>query len=239
MADSRLIVALDVKTDEEAIALVEKLGDSVCHYKVGMELFYRSGGNIVRRLRAMGKEVFLDLKLHDIGNTVAEGLVSLLPLGMTMMNVHASGGFSMMKAAVTRLREAAAEMQVQVPKLIAVTVLTSIGTEEWVRLGETEAIENHVVRLAKLAKEAGLDGVVASPYESAAIRQACGDDFLIVTPGIRPAGSSIDDQNRIATPASAIANGSTHIVVGRPVRTAADPVAAAESIIKEMEGVQK
>lgn len=238
MADSRLIVALDVKTDEEAIALVEKLGDFVCHYKVGMELFYRSGGNIVRRLRDMGKEVFLDLKLHDIGNTVAEGLVSLLPLGMTMVNVHASGGCAMMKAAADRLREAAAEMKVERPKLIAVTVLTSIGTRDWIEMGETESIEHHVVRLARLAKEAGLDGVVASPYEAGAIREVCGDDFLIVTPGIRPAGAPLDDQNRIATPDLAIANGATHIVVGRPIRTAADPVAAVENIIKTMEGAK-
>ena len=236
-ADDRLIVALDVHTMADVEQLVQKLGDTVSYYKVGMELFYSVGPVVVRWLSQQGKKVFLDLKLHDIPNTVAGGLCSLMDLGASIVNVHASGGYTMMKTAAERLHAAAAERGIECPKIIAITVLTSISQEEWNGTGQTRAIEDSVLTLARLTKSAGLDGVVASPREAAAIRQACGPDFLIVTPGVRPAGSDVNDQTRIATPAAAIRNGASHIVVGRPIRMADDPQAAAEAIIAEMAGV--
>jgi len=238
MADNRLIVALDVRTMQEVKDLVTDLGDAVSYYKVGMELYYSVGKEVITYLAEKKKAVFLDLKLHDIPNTVAEGLCSLLPLGVTMFNVHAGGGFTMMHEAAVRVKKCAEALGLTPPKLIAVTILTSIGEEDWQGLGYTCTISEQVVRLAKLAKSAGLDGVVASPQEAELIREACGPDFLIVTPGVRPAGASIDDQSRIATPAAALANGATHLVVGRPIRAAANPYEAAQNIIAEMEKVK-
>lgn len=237
-ADDRLIAALDFHTMADVKALVETLGDSVSYYKVGMELFYSVGGEVVRYLREKDKHVFLDLKLHDIPNTVAGGLCSLMNLGADILNVHASGGYTMMKTAADRLRAEAEKQGVPCPKLIAITVLTSINQEDWDGVGQTLPIKDAVVRLAKLAKSAGLDGVVASPQEAALIREACGEDFLIVTPGVRPAGSAVNDQSRIATPATALKNGASHLVIGRPIRAAADPKAAVEAILKEMETVK-
>ena len=238
MADNRLIVALDFHKFDDVKALVEKLGVSVSFYKVGMELFYSEGAQTVAYLKEQGKHVFLDLKLHDIPNTAAEGLCSLMFQGADILNVHASGGYTMMKTAADRLHKLAEEQGVKCPKLIAVTILTSINEEDWAGLGMQCSIREQVVRLAKLAKSAGLDGVVASPKEASAIREACGDGFMIVTPGVRPAGASVDDQSRIATPAAALQNGSTHLVVGRPIRAAANPKEAAEKIIAEMESVK-
>lgn len=238
MADDRLIVALDFHNIKDVIRLVDKLGDSVSFYKVGMELFYSAGRHVLPYLKAKDKKVFLDLKLHDIPNTAAEGLCSLMFKGVDILNVHASGGYTMMKTAVDRVHALAEEKGMPCPKLIAVTILTSINEEDWKGLGMECTILEQVVRLAKLAKSAGMDGVVASPKEAAAIREACGEDFLIITPGVRPAGASADDQSRIATPAMALANGATHLVIGRPIRSAADPVAAAEMICKEMESVK-
>ncbi|MFC2336724.1 MAG: orotidine-5'-phosphate decarboxylase [Negativicutes bacterium] len=237
MADNRLIVALDVRSLDEAKKLVETLGETVNFYKVGMELFYRVGSSVLRYLTAQGKEVFLDLKLHDIPNTVAEGLCSLMEEKVSLLNVHASGGYTMMKTAAKRLREEAARRGVFAPKIVAVTVLTSLGEAEWREMGQTEPIAEKVVRLAKLAQRAGLDGVVASPQEAAAIRRACGNDFIIVTPGIRPLEANPDDQSRVASPAEALRNGATHLVVGRPIRTADNPRAAAQAILEEMRGV--
>lgn len=236
MADRRLIVALDVRSLEEAKKLVETLGETVNFYKVGMELFYRVGSSVLRYLTAQGKEVFLDLKLHDIPNTVAEGLCSLMEEKVSLLNVHASGGYTMMKTAAKRLREEAVRRGVFAPKIVAVTVLTSLGEAEWREMGQTEPIAEKVVRLAKLAQRAGLDGVVASPQEAAAIRRACGNDFIIVTPGIRPLEATPDDQSRVASPAEALRNGATHLVVGRPIRTADNPRAAAQAILEEMRG---
>ena len=236
-ADDRLIVALDVHTMADVEQLVQKLGDTVSYYKVGMELFYSVGPDVVRWLSQQGKKVFLDLKLHDIPNTVAGGLCSLMDLGASIVNVHASGGYTMMKTAAERLHAAAQQRGIECPKIIAITVLTSISQEEWNGTGQTRDIEDSVLTLARLTKSAGLDGVVASPREAAAIRQACGPDFLIVTPGVRPAGSAVNDQTRIATPAAAIRNGASHIVVGRPIRMADDPQIAAAAIIAEMAGV--
>jgi len=238
MADNRLIVALDFHTLADVKAFVEKLGDTVSYYKVGMELFYSVGTDVICYLREAKKEIFLDLKLHDIPNTTAEGLCSLMRLGATILDVHASGGYTMMKTAADRVRSEAAALGIVRPKLLAITVLTSIDQADWSGLGQTTGIQEQVVRLAKLAQKAGMDGVVASPMEAAAIRQACGSAFMIVTPGVRPAGASVDDQSRIATPAQALENGASHLVIGRPIRTAQDPVAAARKIVEEM-GVVK
>ena len=234
MADNRLIVALDFHTLEDVKAFVEKLGDDVSFYKVGMELFYSVGVPVIDYLREAKKEIFLDLKLHDIPNTTAEGLCSLMRLGATILNVHASGGYTMMKTAADALKKEAASLGIQRPKLIAVTILTSIDQTDWTGMGNSSEIASQVVRLAKLAKAAGLDGVVASPKEAAVIREACGDGFLIVTPGVRPSGSASDDQSRIATPAKALKDGASHLVVGRPIRAVVDPLAAAKEIIEEM-----
>ena len=238
MHDERLISALDFHTADDAKRLVDQLGDSVNFYKVGMELFYSVGSDIVRWLKAQNKKVFLDLKLHDIPNTVAEGLCSLLELRVDILNLHASGGFSMMKTAADKLKLRAEQLGVERPKLIAITVLTSINEDEWQELGWQSNMTSQAVRLARLALKAGLDGVVASPKEAQSIREACGEDFLIVTPGIRPAGASIDDQSRIATPAAALENGANFLVIGRPIRAAKDPKAAALKIIEEMNGVE-
>ena len=235
--DDRLIVALDFPTMEQAKAVVLELGDNVSHYKVGMELYYAAGSEMIRFLKGHNKQVFLDLKLQDIPNTVAGALAVLTGLGADMMNVHAVGGKKMMQEAVKSVREAAAKLGRPAPKLIAVNILTSMDNEQFGDLNYKNTIAEQVIALAKLAQEAGMDGVVASPQEAAGIRSACGPEFLIVTPGVRPAGASIDDQSRIATPAGAFKNGSSHIVVGRPITKAEDKIAAAQSIVAEIRGV--
>ena len=237
MADDRLIAALDVHTRSEAEVLVQRLGESVGYYKVGMELFYALGGDMVLWLKGAGKKVFLDLKLHDIPNTAANGLCSLLRLRPDILNVHTAGGLRMMKAGAEALHREAEAQGIPCPKLIGVTVLTSMDAEDWRGLGHTGTIADAVLRRAQLAQEAGLDGVVASPAETAEIRRTCGDDFLIVTPGIRPAGVGNDDQRRVMTPAGAIRAGASQIVVGRAISGASDPRAAAELILKEMEDI--
>ena len=237
MTDERLIAALDVPTRDDAERLVERLGTSVSYYKVGMELFYALGGDIVAWLKEREKKVFLDLKLHDIPNTVGNGLCSLLRLRPDILNVHTAGGLRMMQTASEALHHAADQAGIPCPKLIGVTVLTSMDAEDWAGLGHTGTIADAVLRRAKLAQEAGLDGVVASPAETAEIRRVCGDDFLIVTPGIRPAGASHDDQRRVMTPAGAIRAGASQIVVGRAIYAAENPRAAAEEILREMEAV--
>lgn len=234
MSDDRLIVALDFPTMEQAVACVEECGDAVSHYKVGMELFYAAGAPMITYLKNQGKHIFLDLKLQDIPNTVAHALMVLSDLGADMMNVHAVGGKKMMAEAVKAVREAAEKAGRPAPKLIAVTILTSMDNEQYADLNYKNTIAEQVISLAKLAKEAGMDGVVASPQEAAGIREACGPDFLIVTPGVRPAGASLDDQSRVATPAGAFKNGSSHIVVGRPITKAENRKAAAEAIVNEI-----
>ncbi|MBD3879449.1 MAG: orotidine-5'-phosphate decarboxylase [Quinella sp. 1Q5] len=231
MADERLIVALDVHTFDDVKKLVGELGDSVSFYKVGMELFYSVGAGVVEWLKTQDKKVFLDLKLHDIPNTVAGGLCSLMNLGANILNIHASGGLTMMKTAAEALHKKSERLGVERPKLIAVTVLTSISQAEW--CGALK-ISEQVIEFAKQAKAAGLDGVVASPQEASLIREACGENFLIVTPGIRPAGADINDQQRISTPAAALANGATHLVIGRPIRAAKSPREAALKILAEI-----
>ena len=233
--DKRLIVAIDVDTMEKVQQLVETLGDSVSYYKVGMELFYSIGSEVITYLSKQGKDVFLDLKLHDIPNTVVKSLAALTGMpGITMLNVHASGGQAMMTAAATSVKNKAIAMGIQAPKLIGVTVLTSINDDEWQALGYDMDLSAQVVHLAMLAKKSGLDGVVASPQEAVKIREACGKEFIIVTPGIRPAGAAINDQSRIATPGGALANGAHHLVIGRPITAAQNPRQAVEVILEEM-----
>ena len=235
--DNRLIVALDFSTMEEAIQLVLELGDNVSYYKVGMELYYSAGAPMITFLKNQGNNVFLDLKLQDIPNTVAKSLSVLTALGADMMNVHAVGGGKMMEEAVISVKETALKLGRTTPKLIAVTVLTSMDNAQWSELNYAKPIGQQVVELAKLAQKSGMDGVVASPQEATSIRKACGDNFLIVTPGVRPAGSAVNDQSRIATPMWAMKNGSTHIVVGRPITQAADKILAAQNIVAEIRGV--
>lgn len=235
-ARDRLITALDFPTFDRAKALVEELGDAVTFYKVGMELFYGAGPDIIRYLKDKDKKVFLDLKLQDIPNTVAHSLAVLTRLGADIMNVHAVGGPKMMAEGMKAVKEASAELGRPAPKLIAVTVLTSMDEAQWKPLNYAKPIGEEVLDLAALTKESGLDGVVASPREAAGIREKCGKDFLIVTPGVRPAWAATNDQSRIATPAAAIGNGSTHLVVGRPITQAENKQEAVRKILEEMEG---
>ncbi|HIU64165.1 MAG TPA: orotidine-5'-phosphate decarboxylase [Candidatus Avacidaminococcus intestinavium] len=236
-SDERVIVALDYSNEQTALETVHELGDSAIYYKVGMELYYTAGNEIIKALKKLNKKVFLDLKLHDIPNTVAKSLGVLTALGVDMLNVHAGGGLVMMSRAAEEVRAAAQRLNLTPPKVIAVTVLTSIDEKEWDNLHYQHDIKKQVVELALLAKRAGLDGVVASPQEASAIRQACGNDFLIVTPGVRPEGAAANDQSRIATPLGAILSGATHLVVGRPITQAKDKEAAARSVVAEIRGI--
>ncbi|WP_277302041.1 orotidine-5'-phosphate decarboxylase [Veillonella caviae] len=239
MADDRLIVALDVSTMNAMKSIVSSLGDSVSFYKVGMELFYAEGDQTVRYLQDQGKHVFLDLKLHDIPNTVAHGVSSLTRLGANLITIHGQGGPIMMKVAAQAARESAEQLGIERPKLLAITVLTSFDDEAWTSIGGQLPISDQVIRLAKLAKESGMDGVVCSALEAKMIREACGPDFLIVTPGIRPSFAATNDQKRIATPASALADGASRLVIGRPITQAANPQEAVRLIIEEMESLSK
>lgn len=235
MADERLIVALDFNNLDDAKNLVKELGDDVVFYKVGMELFYNVGASAVTWLKEQNKKVFLDLKLFDIPNTVAGGLCSLMNLGVDILNVHASGGFDMMETAAIALHAESNRLNIPCPKLIAVTVLTSLDKTDWDGMGYDKIdMAQQSLHFAKLAQFAGLDGVVTSPQEAKSIREACGDDFLIITPGIRPIGSDIDDQTRISLPKYAIDAGSNYLVVGRPIRSADNPRQAALNILEEI-----
>lgn len=239
MADDRLIVALDVSTMDAMKSIVSSLGDSVSFYKVGMELFYAEGDQTVRYLQEHGKHVFLDLKLHDIPNTVAHGVSSLTRLGANLITIHGQGGPIMMKAAAEAARESAEKLGIERPKLLAITVLTSFDDESWTSIGGQLPIADQVIRLAKLAKESGMDGVVCSALEAKMIREACGPDFLIVTPGIRPSFAATNDQKRIAKPSSALQDGASRLVIGRPITQAEHPQEAVRLIIEEMESVSK
>ena len=236
-AGEKLIVALDVKTLDEAALMVKKLGTAVRIFKVGMGLFTAYGPDAVKMVHDKGAKVFLDLKFHDIPNTVAHAVRSASKLGVFMMNIHAMGGSEMMSAASSAAAEAAAAASPgNRPILLGVTVLTSMDQASIGEIGVDRKIEEEVIALARLAKDAGLDGVVASPNETPLIRQNLGKDFIIVTPGIRPAGAEKSDQKRTMAPDGAIRAGADYIVVGRPVIEAKDPISAAKSIIKEMEG---
>ena len=228
-ARDRLIVALDVPSAAEAQKIVAALGESISTYKVGKQLFTAAGPAVVRELVGAGRKVFLDLKFHDIPSTVAAAVRAASELGVSMLTVHASGGSKMLKGAV----EAAAEAK-HPPLVLAVTVLTSFGDADLKDIGVASGAQEQVLRLASLARKAGCGGVVASAREAKAIRQELGPDFAIVTPGVRPAGGSKDDQARVATPSEAMAAGATHIVVGRPITGARDPAAAARAILEEI-----
>jgi orotidine-5'-phosphate decarboxylase len=226
----RLIVALDVASEEKARALVHSLGDSVGFYKVGKELFTLSGPGLVRDLVASGKKVFLDLKFHDIPNTVAGAVRGAAALGVSLLTVHASGGSKMLKAAA----EAAAQSSSK-PTVLAVTVLTSMTALDLSEIGIPGSVEDQVLRLAGIALNAGCGGLVASAHEAASLRQQYGPDFALVTPGIRPAGSAAGDQARVVTPRDAITAGATYLVVGRPITAADEPVTAARAITDQIQ----
>ena len=226
-----ILVALDVESAAQAIALADQLRGAVGGYKIGKQLFTAAGPAVVRELTSRGDRVFLDLKFHDIPNTVAGAVRSAVATGAWMVNVHASGGTAMMTAAAEAARKAAEALGRPRPLVIAVTVLTSMTDVMLAEIGVARPVIHHVVHLAQLAKHAGLDGVVASPQETRAIRNACGPDFQIVTPGIRPADQQEkDDQARTLTPAEAIAAGATYLVIGRPITGAPHPREAAERI---------
>jgi orotidine-5'-phosphate decarboxylase len=231
----QLIVALDVDTLADAERLLDRLEGQVRHFKIGSQLFTASGPAAVDAVQKRGGLVFLDLKFHDIPNTVAGAAREATRLGVFMFNVHASGGVAMMKAAADATAAAAKELAVRRPLVIAVTVLTSLDRAALSReMGVSSSVEGHVLRLCGLAREAGLDGTVASPQEVAAIRRSLGPRWVIVTPGVRPAGSTIDDQSRVATPAAAAGAGAHYLVVGRPITAAPDPARAARAILEEI-----
>lgn len=233
----RIMVALDYATAEEARGLLDTLSGIPCFMKVGMQLFYAAGPDFVRSLKEQGYKVFLDVKMHDIPNTVAGGSESVTRLGVDMFNVHAGGGKAMMEAAREGMERACGSSAgtLQRPKLIAVTQLTSTGREVMNQeIGIPGSVEDAVIHYASLARDAGLDGVVASPLEVEAIKQACTPQFATVTPGIRPAGSAKGDQTRVMTPREAFARGTDYIVVGRPITAASDPRLALETILKEL-----
>lgn len=236
-SNEKLIVALDFSNLQEAQQCVHELGDLVQWYKVGMELFYVAGTDIIKFLKTENKKVFLDLKLQDIPNTVANALKVLTALGVDMINVHAVGGRTMLTEASNAVHSKADELGIKKPKLIAVTILTSMDKVEYEEINYKNSVSQQVVDLAKLAQSSGLDGVVASPQEARSIRTVCGKDFLIVTPGVRPLGSALNDQTRVATPLKAIQNGATQIVVGRPIIKAADRRVATLNILKEIENL--
>jgi orotidine-5'-phosphate decarboxylase len=226
-----LVVALDVASAAEAQRLVSSIGDNAAIYKIGKQLFTAEGPTLVRDLKSSGRKVFLDLKYHDIPNTVASAVRAAADLKVHMLTVHASGGSKMLRAAA----EAAAASSAK-PLVLAVTVLTSMADEDLAEVGIGGTAQEQVVRLAKLAERAGVAGLVASPSELKALRAGVGHEMKIVTPGVRPAGSDKGDQARVATPAEAIANGADYIVVGRPITGAADPAAAVKAILAEIQG---
>jgi len=226
----RLIVALDVSSAAAAQRIVTAIGSSVLTYKVGLQLYTAEGPQIVRDLVASGHRVFLDLKYHDIPNTVGAAVAEAAKLGASMLTVHASGSGKMLRAAVEAAR-ARPDL-----KVLAVTVLTSLDGSDLEKFGVRGSVEDTVVRLATIALANGCQGVVASAREASTLRAELGSAFAIVTPGVRPAGSSAGDQVRIVTPAEAIASGASHIVVGRPITEAADPAAEARAILSQIGG---
>ena len=234
----RIVIALDLDSDREALALVEELRDAVGMFKVGHQLFTAYGPNIVRRIVERGARVFLDLKYHDIPNTVASAAAEAVKLGISIFNVHALGGLEMMKAAAGAAGEAADKLGVQRPLVLAVTILTSMDDRTLRRdLKVNRSLRREVTHLAGLAQRAGMGGVVASPQEIKMLRKALHRNFVVLTPGVRPTWAGKDDQKRIMTPAEAVACGADYIVIGRPLLKAADRRAAVEMITSEMEQI--
>ena len=230
--DSKVIVALDYPDSNSAMQLVNRLNPEMCKLKVGKELFTAAGPEFVRSLVKLGFKVFLDLKFHDIPNTVASACAVAADLGVWMMNVHASGGRKMMETASNRL----SQFQ-QRPLLIGVTILTSLSQQEINEVGYPGTPEENVLNLAKLAMSSGLDGVVCSPLEAASVRQATNSDFTLVTPGVRPKFAASDDQKRIMTPTDALSAGASYLVIGRPITAAEDPMANLELILEEIQSI--
>jgi len=231
MSDPRIIVALDYPDATVALALAGRLDPALCRVKVGAELYTAAGPALIEKLRRAGFSVFLDLKFHDIPNTVAAACLAAAELGVWMIDVHALGGRAMMEAAHAALAEAE-----QRPRLVAVTLLTSMDANDVAGVGLGASPQAAVLKLAQLAQASGLDGVVCSAREAAALRRQCGKNFTLVTPGIRPAGAGEDDQSRIATPREAIAGGADYLVIGRPIARAPDPLAALRAINAEIAG---
>ena len=232
MTDPKIIVALDYPNAQPALDLVARLEPSLCRLKVGKELFTAAGPQLLEQFMQRGFEIFLDLKYHDIPNTAAQACKAAAALGVWMVNGHALGGRKMMEAA----REAVAQAA-RPPKLIAVTVLTSMAQEDLSELGIAGTPAEMVLRLAALARNSGLDGVVCSAQEAALLRRECGSKFCLVTPGIRPADAAADDQSRIMTPRTALEQGASYLVIGRPITKATDPLRALQNISKEIEGL--
>lgn len=226
---SSLVVAMDFDNDKDCLALARKLSPSLCRLKVGKELFTACGPQIIDKLMALGFEVFLDLKFHDIPNTTAKAVKAAAKLGVWMVNVHASGGERMMLAAKHALQDFASP-----PLLIAVTVLTSLEQQDLQAVGINLTPEQQVLNLAQLAQSCGLDGVVCSAQEASLLRKTCGPEFQLVTPGIRLSTSAADDQRRTLTPTQAIAAGSHHLVIGRPITQAKDPAVVCLSIVNSL-----
>lgn len=229
MTDPKIIVALDYPEAAAALDLVTRLEPALCRVKVGKELFTVAGPQLIEQLRRRSFEVFLDLKFHDIPNTVAQACKAAAALDVWMVNVHALGGRKMMEAA----REAVAQAA-RPPKLIAVTVLTSMAQQDLAEIGIGATPAEQVLRLAALARDSGLDGVVCSAQEASVLRRECGGEFCLVTPGIRPADAAADDQSRIMTPRAALEAGSSYLVIGRPITRAAEPLRALQEITQQI-----
>ncbi len=231
-----IVIALDVDTAREAIDLAHRLRGTVGMFKVGKQLFTASGPSVVRELLAMGEKVFLDLKFHDIPNTVAKAGIEAARMGVSIFNLHALGGSQMMRTTVEAVEEVCQREQITRPLILGVTVLTSHSRESLLEVGIEQEIPAEVVRLAQLCASSGVDGVVASPHEIGPIRTAVtSPDFTVLTPGVRPAGAALNDQQRVMTPGEAIRAGADFLVIGRPITAAPDPLAAAEAIRQEIE----
>lgn len=231
---NRLIFALDVDSFEQAQSWVKLLHDEVGMFKVGKQLFTRCGPSVVKMILDEGGEVFLDLKYHDIPNTVAKASVEALRMGVKMFNVHALGGKAMMQCMADEVLSVAQEEDIELPIMLGVTILTSSSEVDLQQVGILKPVSEMVPLLASLAKDSGLHGVVASAQELPLIRSACGDEFVVVTPGVRPMTASQDDQQRVMTPEQAIRAGANYLVVGRPISKADDPVFAAREIVTQM-----
>ena len=236
MSQNQLIVALDVENLAAANQLITTLSDEVTWFKIGKQLFTAIGPTSVEMLHEAEREIFLDLKFHDIPNTVAGAVGSATKIGANMINMHASGGLEMMRVAAEVAEKQASELSLPKPTLLGVTVLTSVDEASFQRdFGTQRKLGDQVAYLAELSQRAGLDGVVASPLEIGLIRKVCGDDFVIVTPGVRPAWAASNDQQRVMTPGEAIDTGADYIVVGRPITAADNPREAATRILREID----
>ena len=237
--NDKLIVALDYATEQDAMALVNQLGDAVSYYKVGLELFLNTRGSVVDLIKAQNKKVFLDLKFHDIPNTVAQAVAWAASLGVDMFTLHSSGGEEMMRKSVETVNEVCERLNIKRPNMVGVTILTSFDEEGIAKVGYKNNIADTVLNLAGLCKTSGMSGIVCSPHEAAKIKETYGGDFITVCPGIRPAWAAAGDQKRITTPADAIRIGVDHMVVGRPITKAENPHDAALKIIEEINSAMK